>query len=203
MNKGLGYATRHSFTGLKPLGFEHEEAGPSEVLHCGVCNSDIHQAENDWGDAVYTCMPGHEIVGRVTKAASRKPYSAERPSRILRRVTTGQRQTTEGDLPSERPGFPGAIRLGRDFGRRRDTDVYCVSQGATLGVIGVAAGETRVKKPLAIRIDADLLANVRDCARHDNRTLTNFIETVLRRRVEEMAGQSPGLRAVLGKEHEV
>ncbi|MCJ2080185.1 hypothetical protein [Methylobacterium sp. J-090] len=58
-----------------------------------------------------------------------------------------------------------------------------------------------MKKPLAIRIDADLLANVRDCARHDNRTLTNFIETVLRRRVEEMAGQSPELRAVLKKEH--
>ena len=58
-----------------------------------------------------------------------------------------------------------------------------------------------MKKPLAIRIDADLLANVRDCARLDNRTLTNFIETVLRRRVEEMAGRSPELRAVLKKEH--
>ncbi|WP_267358568.1 MULTISPECIES: hypothetical protein [unclassified Methylobacterium] len=45
-----------------------------------------------------------------------------------------------------------------------------------------------MKKPLAIRIDADLLAATRDCARRDNRTLTNFIETALRRRVEEMGG---------------
>ena len=36
-----------------------------DVLYCGVCHSDIHQAENDWGNTVYPCMPGHEIVGRV------------------------------------------------------------------------------------------------------------------------------------------
>jgi len=74
MIKALGYATKHSFTGLKPLAFEREEAGPSEVeievLYCGVCHSDIHQAENDWGNTVYPCMPGHEIVGRVTKTGS-------------------------------------------------------------------------------------------------------------------------------------
>ncbi|WP_183135504.1 alcohol dehydrogenase catalytic domain-containing protein, partial [Pseudomonas syringae] len=31
-----------------------------------VCHSDIHQARNEWGIAVYPLMPGHEIVGRVT-----------------------------------------------------------------------------------------------------------------------------------------
>src|ERR1700760_1082692 len=36
-----------------------------DVLYCGVCHSDIHQVENDWGNTVYPCMPGHEIVGRV------------------------------------------------------------------------------------------------------------------------------------------
>lgn len=37
-----------------------------EILYCGVCHSDIHQARNEWGIAVYPLMPGHEIIGRVT-----------------------------------------------------------------------------------------------------------------------------------------
>jgi len=67
--KTLGYAANHSFTSLKPLSFERAAAGPNEVqidvLYCGVCHSDIHQVENDWGNTVYPCMPGHEVVGRV------------------------------------------------------------------------------------------------------------------------------------------
>ena len=74
MIKAMGYAANHSFSRLKPLAFEREEAGAGEVeievLYCGVCHSDIHQAENDWGNTVYPCMPGHEIVGRVTKAGA-------------------------------------------------------------------------------------------------------------------------------------
>ncbi|MDX3911114.1 MAG: alcohol dehydrogenase catalytic domain-containing protein [Sphingobium sp.] len=72
--KALGYAAKHSYSRLKPLEFEREEAGPDEieidVLFCGVCHSDIHQAENDWGNSVYPCMPGHEVVGRVTRIGS-------------------------------------------------------------------------------------------------------------------------------------
>lgn len=44
-----------------------------EILFCGVCHSDLHQARNEWRDAMptqYPCVPGHEIVGRVTKAGS-------------------------------------------------------------------------------------------------------------------------------------
>lgn len=40
-----------------------------EILFCGVCHSDLHQARNEWSDVmptVYPCVPGHEIVGRVT-----------------------------------------------------------------------------------------------------------------------------------------
>ncbi len=74
MTKALGYAATHSFSRLKPLEFERNEAGPDEVeievLFCGVCHSDVHQAENDWGNTVYPCMPGHEVVGRVTKTGA-------------------------------------------------------------------------------------------------------------------------------------
>ncbi len=44
-----------------------------EILFCGVCHSDLHYARDEWHDvmaAVYPCVPGHEIVGRVTKAGS-------------------------------------------------------------------------------------------------------------------------------------
>ena len=44
-----------------------------EILFCGVCHSDLHQARNEWVDfmpTVYPCVPGHEIVGRVTKVGS-------------------------------------------------------------------------------------------------------------------------------------
>lgn len=44
-----------------------------EILFCGVCHSDLHQVRNEWKDAlptVYPCVPGHEIVGRVTKVGN-------------------------------------------------------------------------------------------------------------------------------------
>ena len=44
-----------------------------EILYCGICHSDLHQVRNEWSGVmptVYPCVPGHEIVGRVTKAGS-------------------------------------------------------------------------------------------------------------------------------------
>ena len=38
-----------------------------DILYCGVCHSDLHQIRNEWQNTVYPCVPGHEIVGRVTK----------------------------------------------------------------------------------------------------------------------------------------
>ncbi len=73
MIEARGYAAHHSFSRLKPFSFERRPAGPGEVeidvLFCGVCHSDIHTAENDWGNAIYPCVPGHEIVGRVRAVA--------------------------------------------------------------------------------------------------------------------------------------
>lgn len=37
-----------------------------EILYCGICHSDLHQIENDFGGSTYPMVPGHEIVGRVT-----------------------------------------------------------------------------------------------------------------------------------------
>ncbi len=43
-----------------------------DILYCGVCHSDLHQARNEWSavPTTYPCVPGHEIVGRVTKIGS-------------------------------------------------------------------------------------------------------------------------------------
>jgi alcohol dehydrogenase (NADP+) len=44
-----------------------------EILFCGVCHSDLHQVRNEWKDVmptIYPCVPGHEIVGRVTRVGS-------------------------------------------------------------------------------------------------------------------------------------
>jgi D-arabinose 1-dehydrogenase-like Zn-dependent alcohol dehydrogenase len=44
-----------------------------EILFCGICHSDLHSVRNEWSEfmpTVYPIVPGHEIVGRVTKAGS-------------------------------------------------------------------------------------------------------------------------------------
>lgn len=41
-----------------------------DILYCGVCHSDLHTARNEWHNTIYPNVPGHEIVGRVTKVGS-------------------------------------------------------------------------------------------------------------------------------------
>jgi len=41
-----------------------------EILFCGICHSDLHSARNEWSGTTYPIVPGHEIVGRVTKVGS-------------------------------------------------------------------------------------------------------------------------------------
>ena len=41
-----------------------------EILYCGICHSDLHMVRNEWGGTVYPIVPGHEIVGRVTKVGA-------------------------------------------------------------------------------------------------------------------------------------
>lgn len=64
------YAVQTATTPLAPFNFERRDPGPHdvqiEILYCGVCHSDIHQARNEWGGSIYPMVPGHEIVGRVT-----------------------------------------------------------------------------------------------------------------------------------------
>lgn len=68
------FAAYDAETPLKPFEFDRKELGPNQVqidiLYSGVCHSDIHTAKGDWGPAIYPLVPGHEIVGRITKVGS-------------------------------------------------------------------------------------------------------------------------------------
>ena len=71
MYKTHAYAAQNAQSPLAP--FELERRGLREhdvhieVMFCGVCHSDLHQARNEWGNSIYPVVPGHEIVGRVTE----------------------------------------------------------------------------------------------------------------------------------------
>jgi uncharacterized zinc-type alcohol dehydrogenase-like protein len=68
------YAAQSSSSGLAPWDFERRPVGPHDVLmeikYCGVCHTDIHFVRNEWGISVYPMVPGHEIVGVVTRVGA-------------------------------------------------------------------------------------------------------------------------------------
>lgn len=70
MTTAKAYAAQSETSGLAPWTLERREPRPDdvsiEILYCGVCHTDIHFVENDWGWTTYPVVPGHEIVGRVT-----------------------------------------------------------------------------------------------------------------------------------------
>ena len=64
------YASQNPGQTPAPWQYEPREPRPDdvsiEILYCGVCHTDIHFVENDWGMTQYPVVPGHEIIGRVT-----------------------------------------------------------------------------------------------------------------------------------------
>jgi uncharacterized zinc-type alcohol dehydrogenase-like protein len=70
MTNAIGYAAVDAASPMAPFHFDRRALRPDDVkidiLYCGVCHSDLHQARNDWGGTIYPCCPGHEIVGRVS-----------------------------------------------------------------------------------------------------------------------------------------
>ena len=74
MLTSLGYAAKTAESALAPYKFERRDPGAHdvqiEIMYCGVCHSDLHTARNEWHNTVYPVVPGHEIIGRVTKVGS-------------------------------------------------------------------------------------------------------------------------------------
>lgn len=69
-----GFAAQGAEAPLGPFSFNRRDPGATdvqiEILYCAVCHSDLHQARNEWHNTVYPCLPGHEIIGRVTKTGA-------------------------------------------------------------------------------------------------------------------------------------
>ena len=77
MNKAKAYSAASAKAALAsttiPRRDPTEHDVQIDILFCGICHSDLHQVRNEWSGVmptVYPCVPGHEIVGRVTKAGS-------------------------------------------------------------------------------------------------------------------------------------
>ena len=72
--KTIGYAAHSSDAKLTPFRFERRELRNNdvaiEILFCGVCHSDLHTVNGDWGPQPYPLVPGHEIVGVVTSVGA-------------------------------------------------------------------------------------------------------------------------------------
>ena len=72
--KTKAYAALDPASSLEPYTLERRALRAHDVAiaidYCGVCHSDIHQARNEWGGAIYPIVPGHEIVGHVTAIGS-------------------------------------------------------------------------------------------------------------------------------------
>jgi uncharacterized zinc-type alcohol dehydrogenase-like protein len=68
------FAAQNATTPLGPFDFQRREPGNQDVvidiLYCGVCHSDLHQIRDEWGGSIFPMVPGHEIVGRVTRVGS-------------------------------------------------------------------------------------------------------------------------------------
>lgn len=68
------YAAQAGDTPLAPFTLDRREPGAGDVAidiaFCGVCHSDLHTARGEWAGTRYPCVPGHEIVGRVTAAGA-------------------------------------------------------------------------------------------------------------------------------------
>ena len=68
------YAAQSAAATLTPFNFERRNPGPHDVeidiLFCGVCHTDIHFINNDFGMSIYPMVPGHEIVGRVVSVGN-------------------------------------------------------------------------------------------------------------------------------------
>ncbi len=81
MSTTKAYAAKSATTPIEPWSLDRREPKPHDVeldiLYCGVCHSDLHTVRNEWGGTVYPVVPGHEIVGRVTRVGNEvKKYKA-------------------------------------------------------------------------------------------------------------------------------
>ncbi len=102
----LGYAAQSAKDALAPFRFVRRDPRANdvviEILFCGICHSDLHQVRNEWSSlpTTYPCVPGHEIVGRVTKVGA--AVTQFKPGDL---AAVGCMVDSDGTCPECRAGF--------------------------------------------------------------------------------------------------
>jgi uncharacterized zinc-type alcohol dehydrogenase-like protein len=75
MSATKAYAAQNATTPLGPFNFQRREPGDHDIVieiqYCGVCHSDLHQVRNEWGNSIFPMVPGHEIVGKITRVGGK------------------------------------------------------------------------------------------------------------------------------------
>jgi uncharacterized zinc-type alcohol dehydrogenase-like protein len=73
--KTPAYGARAAKGPVAPLTIERRDPGPHdvaiEILYCGICHSDLHKVNDEWGETQFPIVPGHEIIGRVVSQGNR------------------------------------------------------------------------------------------------------------------------------------
>jgi uncharacterized zinc-type alcohol dehydrogenase-like protein len=96
MRSTAAYATPGPSAPFEKTTIQRRDLGPKDVLieihYAGICHSDIHTARNEWGEAIFPLVPGHEIAGTVAatgsaSAAWSTPAASARPARPGRSST--------------------------------------------------------------------------------------------------------------------
>lgn len=106
MNPVKAIAAASATAQLAPSSIQRRPVGADdvefEILYCGVCHSDLHTVRNEWAawPTVYPCVPGHEIVGRVTKVGAKVTRF-----RVGDLAATGCMVDSCGSCPSCRDGL--------------------------------------------------------------------------------------------------
>ena len=121
------YAAQAATTPLAPFEIERRTVGAHDVeidiLYCGVCHSDLHQVRGEWGNTIYPCVPGHEIVGRVTAIGDHVTgFKVGDVAAVARMVDSGQHCASCADGLEQfcENGFTGTYN-GHVFGQGENT----------------------------------------------------------------------------------
>jgi uncharacterized zinc-type alcohol dehydrogenase-like protein len=140
MSEIRGLATHAAGATLLPYKYTVDEIGPHDVQvkisHCGVCHSDVHLIDNDWGISKYPFIPGHEIVGTVTAVGSEV-----RDRKVGERVGIGWQADSCGIC---------------EWCRQGDEHLCAKSQPTCIGRNGGYADAIRVNSRFAIPVPAAL-----------------------------------------------
>jgi len=112
MHHAKAYAAVSATAPLAPTMIPRRDPGERdvhiEILFCGICHSDYHQVRSEWSGTIattYPIVPGHEIVGRVTKVG---PAVTKYKRGDL--VGVGCMVDSDGTCPSATPGLSSSAR---------------------------------------------------------------------------------------------